>query len=444
VARRIVLLLLILAAGLAIYRSSPEWFSALVPFGPSTPHERYSAALRRAGLQDAALARRWLAAAEESLSDATEVALPHREAVWFAAGEPRATAFVVALRRGHRLVVDASTASAAPTRAFVDVFERRDDGELVHVAAAGQGESTIEAEIRRDARYVVRLQVELLSDARVTFTARAEPTLRLPVDRATRDSIQSFFRDPRDGGQREHHGIDIFAGRGTPVVAAAGGIVSSVGTNALGGNIVFVAVPARRESHYYAHLDEQSVQTGTLIAAGDVLGTVGNTGNARTTAPHLHFGIYTFGRGPVDPLPYLRPSDPPPQIQAAASAGLGELARLRSPRAIAPTPHGAARGRPRLQAGTLVRIVGAAGSFHRVRLPDGAEGYIPATTVEPVEKPLRVLRPGADAELRASPAGGPVMDTIPAAVPLDVLGSFADALFVRTPDGRTGWVGRDA
>jgi hypothetical protein len=79
-----------------------------------------------------------------------------------------------------------------------------------------------------------------------------------------------------------------------------------------------------------------------------------------------------------------------------------------------------------------------------VRLPDGAEGYIPATTVEPVEKPLRVLRPGADAELRASPAGGPVMDTIPAAVPLDVLGSFADALFVRTPDGRTGWVGRDA
>jgi murein DD-endopeptidase MepM/ murein hydrolase activator NlpD len=80
--------------------------------------------------------------------------------------------------------------------------------------------------------------------------------------------------------------------------------VSFVGTNRLGGNVVWVLRPSRGEAHYYAHLDTQRVRAGTRVKAGDVIGTVGNTGNARSTAPHLHFGIYAGG-GAVDPLPYV-------------------------------------------------------------------------------------------------------------------------------------------
>ncbi|MBI4485879.1 MAG: M23 family metallopeptidase [Acidobacteria bacterium] len=83
-----------------------------------------------------------------------------------------------------------------------------------------------------------------------------------------------------------HHGVDIFAPRGTPVLAAAGGIVTSGGTSSLGGNVVWIARPGRREAHYYAHLDRQLVTPGTFVEAGDVIGTVGNTGNARGTLPH--------------------------------------------------------------------------------------------------------------------------------------------------------------
>jgi murein DD-endopeptidase MepM/ murein hydrolase activator NlpD len=98
--------------------------------------------------------------------------------------------------------------------------------------------------------------------------------------------------------------VDIFARRGTPVLAAGSGIVTRVGTNGLGGKVVWIARPTRGEAHYYAHLDRQLVTVGTRVQEGDVIGFVGNTGNARFTPPHLHFGIYTSG-GAVDPLPYI-------------------------------------------------------------------------------------------------------------------------------------------
>ena len=81
--------------------------------------------------------------------------------------------------------------------------------------------------------------------------------------------------------------------------------MTSAGTNRLGGNVVWIFDPSRGQSHYYAHLEKQAVSTGERVKAGDVVGYVGNTGNARTTPPHLHFGIYSRGEGPVDPLPFV-------------------------------------------------------------------------------------------------------------------------------------------
>lgn len=103
---------------------------------------------------------------------------------------------------------------------------------------------------------------------------------------------------------RRHEGIDIFARKGTPVLASTEGIVLSLSENALGGKVMWVLGPDGHR-HYYAHLDAYAdVQRGARVQPGTVLGYVGNTGNARTTPPHLHYGIYTAS-GAINPYPLL-------------------------------------------------------------------------------------------------------------------------------------------
>jgi len=133
--------------------------------------------------------------------------------------------------------------------------------------------------------------------------------LALPVHGVKRAALHSSFGEPRSG-HRKHQGIDIFARRGTPVVAAAEGVVVRIGTtDRLGGNTVWVAGKPST-LYYYAHLDgfRPGLRVGEHVEAGDVLGRVGNTGNARTTPPHLHFGVYPAVRAfwPVDPTPLLK------------------------------------------------------------------------------------------------------------------------------------------
>ena len=100
--------------------------------------------------------------------------------------------------------------------------------------------------------------------------------------------------------------MDIFAPRGTPALAAIDGYVSRVGTNNLGGNVIFLSDQSHGINLYYAHLDSFNVAQGKRVHLGDTLGFVGNTGNARTTGTHLHFGIYESGTRAIDPLPFIR------------------------------------------------------------------------------------------------------------------------------------------
>ena len=128
--------------------------------------------------------------------------------------------------------------------------------------------------------------------------------LVMPVDRRSARRISDSWRAPRPGG-RQHEGIDIFAPKGTPVVSTTRGIVVRVGTNRLGGQVVNVLGPGL-EWHYYAHLDSFGrFREGDIVHPGDVLGYVGNTGNARGTPSHLHYGIYQ--RGAKNPYPRLAP-----------------------------------------------------------------------------------------------------------------------------------------
>ena len=119
--------------------------------------------------------------------------------------------------------------------------------------------------------------------------------------------IGSFWGAVRDGGKRKHEGIDIFARKGTPVVAICDGIIVLKSNTPRGGKVLWLQSTTYPMTVYYAHLDQQKVKSGQFVRKGQVIGTVGNTGNARYTPAHLHFGIYKYS-GAVNPLPYVKNS----------------------------------------------------------------------------------------------------------------------------------------
>jgi len=119
-----------------------------------------------------------------------------------------------------------------------------------------------------------------------------------------------------------HQGTDIFAASGTPLVAVERGVITKMGSDVLGG-IKLWLVGASGTRYYYAHLSgfAEGLVEGTLVQAGQLVGYVGNTGNALTTPPHLHFEVHPNGGPAVNPYPLLRiVDDAQKQIAAQAPA----------------------------------------------------------------------------------------------------------------------------
>ncbi|MPW45401.1 M23 family metallopeptidase [Acinetobacter guerrae] len=132
--------------------------------------------------------------------------------------------------------------------------------------------------------------------------------LPIPVKGIKANQLTDTWGSARSQGRR-HEGIDIMAPRGTKVYSATDGLIADLRNNNLGGKVIWILGPAG-SWHYYAHLDghKRGLAVGDYIKKGDLIGYVGNTGNARYTASHLHYGIYLSGkgRGAVNPYPYLR------------------------------------------------------------------------------------------------------------------------------------------
>jgi murein DD-endopeptidase MepM/ murein hydrolase activator NlpD len=196
---------------------------------------------------------------------------------------------------------------AAPL--FLDLFRKTADDEARWVASLAPGRSTLTYDVDDEAVYVARLQPELRRGGGFALAQRTRPSLAFPVAATPAGAPQSAFGVARDAGRRRHEGLDFFAPRGTAVVAVAAGVARRA-TNRLGGNVVWLHAPAAGQTYYYAHLDRWAVGPLSLVRVGDVLGYVGNTGNAARTAPHLHFGIYE-GRA-IDPWPFVQPDQPIP------------------------------------------------------------------------------------------------------------------------------------
>ena len=135
--------------------------------------------------------------------------------------------------------------------------------------------------------------------------ARGSAGLVIPVAGVRAAELKDTYGAPRSGG-RAHKGIDIFAARGTPVLAAAEGVIVRRDSNALGGLSIYERGQDGRTIYYYAHLNgyRAGLKEGDLVRQGEVIGYVGSTGNV-TGSPHLHFAVFTV----TDPNRWWRGRD---------------------------------------------------------------------------------------------------------------------------------------
>jgi murein DD-endopeptidase MepM/ murein hydrolase activator NlpD len=279
---------------------------SLLPYTPLYPHQAHGYQLALTRLQNNEPARDWLGAADAALLSPQSVDLPLRVTAELGAS---AAGYRFSIPPGRRLTVTVDSDSSHEV--FVDLFRPT---ELRKERIAGRLPRSVEPSFDIDAveggEYILRVQPKLGGAGVYDISIDAEALLAFPVVGVDERAIWSGFGAERDGGRRAHRGVDIFAARGTPALAATDGWVTRVETTGRGGKVVWLQPLFGNMRVYYAHLDEQWVTPGEFVFAGQPLGAIGNTGNAVTTPPHLHFGVYVrrpgVRGGARDPAEFLR------------------------------------------------------------------------------------------------------------------------------------------
>jgi murein DD-endopeptidase MepM/ murein hydrolase activator NlpD len=266
----------------------------------------------------------WLAATRAVLDDPTEVNVPFTAPGELSA-DAAAAAFAFDALGGQTLEItlERGSGTGADTPIYVEVFRVVDVlGQALRqrLTALPPGEASLKTRLPRDGSYHVLVQASAAGARRYTLTLELAAALPFPVVGADPSAIRSLFGASRESGRRHHEGVDIHVQRLTPVLAVAPGRAMPR-QDALGGNTVWLNTPGT--SYYYAHLDRVAVRDGQRVKPGDVLGYVGNTGNASGTPSHLHFGVYRWGRDPIDPLPLIvgQRFDEKPATATLAGAG---------------------------------------------------------------------------------------------------------------------------
>jgi peptidoglycan LD-endopeptidase LytH len=116
--------------------------------------------------------------------------------------------------------------------------------------------------------------------------------LPVPVEGIRREQLHDTYNQARSEG-RTHHAIDIHAPRGTPVIAVADGTIRKLHSGARGGRAIYLMDDDGTTRYYYAHLDgyAEGLHEGQRVEQGEVIGYVGDTGNAQPGDYHLHFSV---------------------------------------------------------------------------------------------------------------------------------------------------------
>ena len=427
--------LLVFLSSLFIVKACKE---EIVPqeYAPTDAHDAYIWGLEKAGLDKSVLARNWIEASQSALSNPLEIETPYEEEFYVADEEVIGSGYLFFVRRGQRVDIQAQIQASDSIQIFMDVFRVDSSRQPMLNKVASSYQNKISFEPRTDANYVFRFQNELLSSGRFSIDIAVSPSMAFPVKGGDRRDIGSFFGDPRDGGRRKHHGVDIFARRHTPILAPVPGRIRWTGERGLGGRVVWMRDEQRQQTIYFAHLEDILTTAGERVQIGDTIGTVGNTGNARTTPPHLHFGIYKDG--PVDPYHFIVPDKRKvPRIRGDQDL-LNTIVRCKSP----VKAHGP-RGEELLNKDQIMKIAGRTGSFFRVLLPDNTAYFVEHQLVEPVEESLfeRKIEPGI--HVRANPSEEAItVDAVDETQEVKILGLSNEFAFVLLANGTRGWIPR--
>lgn len=410
-------------------------------FKTASPYELYQRKLSNAGLDQTAMGKAWINAGQTSVSKPLRIRVPYKEQGYFPAERVVATAFRFDVLRGQRLNIRLSKTPAEDFMVYMDLWAFREGSSPKAIASADTLNASITVDVDEEAEYLLRLQPELLKSGSYTLEIVSGPSLSFPVKTGGRKRIESLFGVGRDANTRRHEGIDIFGPKHTPVVASANGVVTRVGENNLGGLVVMMRPDNKNYTLYYAHLDKQLAVEGQEVKIGDTLGLMGNTGNARTTPPHLHFGIYT-GSGAIDPMPFVNPEVQEAKPITAATASINASLKSKATMSLRECPDTKALTLKSIEPSTVVLIEAATDSWYKATMPDGTTGYLPSKGLSPINTALRTikLKPTQLALYDEPVAAAPVKKTLDTNSTVNLLGKFEDFLLVKDQTEETGWV----
>ena len=331
-----------------------------------------------------ALFAEWERQEQLGMQDSVFISLPYTETGRFFTNSFPVYSYTAELQRGQVLYVDLSVDSLY-TNFFLDLYRIKQDSirELEKIKSADYGLGSLHQEIEESGLYVILVQPEISANTPFQLQIYRKPVYVFPVAGKQNADIHSPWGTVRDGGARTHEGIDIFAPRGTPVLATTEGRIGFTGNRGLGGKQVWLRDRKRGQSLYYAHLDSIAIAGRTLVAPGDTLGFVGNTGNARTTPPHLHFGIYKGFGGAIDPLHFIEKTKEPQE--GTKNADFKRLLEVRSLSNLRSGPSTDYKILRKANAQDTLEFLGKTGNWIHAR-KDGSAFFIAESLVTPLEE----------------------------------------------------------
>lgn len=328
----------------------------------------------------------WEKQLELALLDSIKIETPFLQAGHFKPRSFPVYSYNIDLKTGEKLHISAEVDSTRQL-VFLELFQLQNDSLKTYknISRSDYNRKSLTHEVEITGTYKVVVQPEIEASSPFRIKIKTEPIYRFPVAGGKNTNIQSYWGANRDGGRRSHEGIDIFAPRGTPVVAVTDGYVTSTGDRGLGGKQVWLRDQNRNQSLYYAHLDSIAKEGRRNVKVGDTLGFVGNTGNARTTPPHLHFGIYKGYRGAIDPLHFVFQFDEPtfelpgeiPEIPNYITRGTANLRSL-------PASSKNSEIIGNLKARDTITVLGKANEWYHIRTIGRQAAFIHESLISPL------------------------------------------------------------
>ncbi len=403
-------------------------------------YQKYVEALSKNEFGNTVLALDWIKVGQSVMKDSIVVDLPYTELTRFDPAEPNAAFLRYKVKEGQNIEIQIKRISSDgddDAKIFINTFTVHKN-EFKALKEEAETDS-LAYKVEKDAEHAVRIQSELLKGGLIQIHIRYTASLAFPLPDRTHESIDSFYGDGRDAGRRKHEGVDIFAPRGTPVLAVVPGLVTKVKQNQLGGKVIYVS--GGGYSYYYAHLDSQMVNAGQKVKIGDVIGLVGNTGNASRTHPHLHFGIYSLRRGALNPFHFFAMPKLADNTVLTDTVPPGNYYRIKNNRVNL-------RSRPdtrsiiikKLDKNEILKVEASLINWYRVKLPDGKVAFIHKSLCEKAESSLRSISLSATDRLKDKFSTEDTYDANLVDNTVEILGSYDNFYMIRLKGGNIAWL----